>query len=155
MLLAATRRAQHALCARLSATAGGGGLKKRGVTTDASSSPSSSTTTPPPFYSPPPKTPSSQIRQLPVPELNFWESTRPSEWKISQQYWFLAGVGAVSLWATAKALSADNSGAENENGNNGTGAGENGRTKVSPEMSPAKKEMVREQERSPVKKEVP
>ena len=164
MLQAATRRAQRALLSRLAlaggegkggaAAAGGFGFQ-RGAATDAplSSATTAPPTTPPPRYSPP-KTPRQQV---PIPTLNFWESTRPSEWKISHQYWFLAGVGALSLWATAKALSADADTGEgrggNGGGNGGNEAGE--KSKVTGGMSPAMRGMVAEQESSPVKKQVP
>ena len=164
MLQTASRRAQRALLSRLLAGgkcgAGGKGGSPRGAATDAAPSPPTTPTTPPttpPPYSPPPKGPASPLREVPIPTLNFWESpTRPGDWKVSQQYWFLAGVGALSTWATVKALSADKYDEDEEkkggNGGNGNGAGE---SKVSSEMSPAKREMVTEQERSPVKKQVP
>lgn len=148
MLQAATRRAQRALLSRLAPAGGkgqGGGFGlQRGAATELSSS----ATTPPPHYSPPKSnaTPS----QVPIPTLNFWESTRPSEWKISHQYWFLGGVGALAAWATVKALSGDNDG---EGG--GEGNGKNEESKVTGAMSPAKRGMIAEQERSPVKKQVP
>lgn len=147
MLQAATRRAQRALLSRLAF--------QRGAATEAPLSPptSAAPTSTLPRYSPP-KTGNPSPSQVPIPTRNFWESTRPSEWKISHQYWFLGGVGALAAWATVKALSGDN------NGEGGHGGGDRDneageKSKVTGEMSPAKRAMVVEQERSPVKKQVP
>ena len=197
MLQTVTRRAQRALLlSRLVAGgkgAGGNGGSPRGAATDASASAPSATTpipptsaTMPPPYSPPQKPASAHLREVHIPTLNFWQApTRPSDWNVSQKYWFVGGVGALSIWATVKALSADNNSNKGRNGGNGAGerkvssdvspakqgkalsadnngdkGGGNGgngasESKVSSDMSPAKQGMISEQERSPVKKQVP
>lgn len=145
MLHAASRRAQRALLSCLAAGVKGGRVSGGGFQRGSVTNASSSATTPATPYSPPKN--SSPLREVPVPTLNFWESTRPSDWKVVQQYWFLGGVGALTVWATVKALTNNNN---NDEGGNGAGEG-----KVSREMSPAKREMAEEQERSLVKKQVP
>lgn len=145
MLQAATRRAQRALLFRLAFQHGA--ATEAPLSSPTSAAPSSTL----PRYSPPKTTPSPS--QVPIPTLNFWESTRPSEWKISHQYWFLGGVGALAAWATVKALSGDKDNNGEEGGDGKNEAGE--KSKVTGGMSPAKRVMVVEQERSPVKKQVP
>ena len=171
LLQAVTRRAQRALLSRLAGGKGNGGGSGGGVPLSSSAaetttSPPTPTPTPTPTTPPysPPKTPPLRDDEVLVPTLNFWESpTRPGEWKISQQYVFLAGAGALSLWATVKALSAENnSGGEGGGNGGGKNGGEKngkreeaGESKVTGGMSPAKRGMVEAQERSPVKKQVP
>lgn len=131
------------------------------ASTEAAPAASSTTSSPSsaPRYEPPKR---STLDEIAPPTKNFWEApTRPGDWKISQQYYFLGAAGAATLYATYHALTTTTSDSDNGNGRervNSVGVGGAGRVGGGGgvggiDSTPAKRRMISEQDHSPVKKQ--